>query len=182
MNRDGHYMQTYTGKLYWPTDPSPDDVCIEDIAHHLSMLCRYTGATKYFYSVAEHSVLVSHMVSRENALAGLLHDATEAYLNDINRPLKYSPGMEGYRTIELLNWHVIARKFDLPVILPKEVHQADNDILFHEMKALMPPPPNRTDWGMGLVPPGHLQPNMIHGCDWSTAKHMFMKRYEELTS
>lgn len=76
-------MQTFSGALYWPMDPRPEDVNILDIAHSLSMQCRYTGHVSKFYSVAEHSVHVSNIVPKELAMCGLLHDATEAYLTAI---------------------------------------------------------------------------------------------------
>ncbi len=61
------WMQTCTGQKVDPFNPDPDTINIEDIAHHLSMLCRFTGAVKKFYSVAEHSWLLSRFVSPENA-------------------------------------------------------------------------------------------------------------------
>lgn len=94
-------VRTYTGKYVDPLDLNFDDVCIEDIAHHLSNICRFTGAGP-FYSVAQHSVQVSWLCrgSRQFALAGLLHDAAEAYLNDLASPVKHAAGMEAYRDAE----------------------------------------------------------------------------------
>src|SRR5258708_302056 len=89
-DRRGNWMQTYTGRAYWPADPRAEDVCIEDIAHALSLLCRYTGHCKRFYSVAEHSILISQVVPPEYAFFGLMHDAQEAYINDLARPIKPS--------------------------------------------------------------------------------------------
>jgi hypothetical protein len=88
-DRKGSWQQTFTGRQFWPCDPRPEDVCLEDIAHHLALMCRFGGACRVFYSVAEHSVRVAELVwdrtngDREAALAGLLHDASEAYLVDI---------------------------------------------------------------------------------------------------
>lgn len=181
MKRLGNWMQTYTGRVYWPVDPRADEVFIEDIAHHLALLCRYTGACSRFYSIAEHSVIVSRMVPRQHALAGLLHDAPEAYLNDLNRPLKRSPGLEEYRRIEVLNWWAVAARFDLDIELPHEVEQADNEILFHEQAVLMPPAPEGLDWGMGLPRPAVLRPSLLHCWDWIQAEREFLHRYKELT-
>lgn len=86
-------MQTYTGRRFWPFDPRPDEVSILDVAHHLSMDCRFGGAVLRFYSVAQHSVLVSRLVEAYDPALGphaLLHDAHEAYHRDRTRPAKRS--------------------------------------------------------------------------------------------
>lgn len=92
-----YWIQTYTGKMFRFLNPTEDSIDIFDIAHHLSMLCRFSGAVEKFYSVAEHSVRVSDVAlassipastAKENAMCGLLHDAAEAYVNDLTRPLK----------------------------------------------------------------------------------------------
>ena len=82
------YIRTFTGIKFAPLSPRLEDIDIRDIAHALSNLCRFTGHTPVFYSVAEHSVLVSKLVEPEYALGALLHDASEAYLNDIAGPIK----------------------------------------------------------------------------------------------
>jgi 5'-nucleotidase len=179
-SRAGHWMQTYLGGAYWPCDPRPEEVHIVDIAHHLSMLCRYTGACKGFYSVAEHSILVSYRVPQEHALTGLLHDATEAYVADVNRPVKHGPGMKGYRAIEMLNWLAIAEKFGLPKKMPAAVERVDNEMLFHEQAALMQPAPEGMDWGMGLPQPAEVRPDLISCLPWWLAKQVFLRRYIEL--
>jgi hypothetical protein len=177
--RAGHWMQTYTGRAYWPCEPRVEDVCIEDIAHHLSMICRYTGACSRFYSVAEHSVIVSLMVPPQDALCGLLHDATEAYISDVNRPVKRGPGMEGYRAIEKLNWAVIADHFGLPYEMPHSVEQADAEMLYHEQAALLGPSPRR-DWGMGQPKPAAVRADLVKGWTPMEAKAVFLSRFEEL--
>ena len=78
--RRGGWIQTYTGRQFWPLDPRIEDIDIHDIAHALSHQCRYSGHCLRFYSVAEHSVLLSHHVAGEHMLWALLHDAWEAYL------------------------------------------------------------------------------------------------------
>ena len=79
---------TFTGKIIDPINPDPEDIDIRDIAHSLSQQCRFTGHTSEFYSVAEHSVLVSEAVPARDAALGLMHDATEAYLADLAKPIK----------------------------------------------------------------------------------------------
>jgi len=181
MTRRGNWIQTYTGRAYWPESPLAQDVFIEDIAHHLALLCRYTGACSRFYSVAEHSVLVSLLVDKKHALTGLLHDATEAYINDISRPVKRAAGMEGYRQLEALNWSAIALRFGLPIDIPDEVHCADEFALFHERAALLPPSPDYLEWGAGLRCPAIVRPELVSGWCWEEAEEVFLRRYQELT-
>src|SRR5690554_7094997 len=95
------FIQTYTGRRFYPLDPNPADVCIEDIAHALSRITRFNAhINAEWYSVAEHSVHVSRIVPPEYALAGLLHDASEAYIADVSRPVKHTDMMAGYRLNE----------------------------------------------------------------------------------
>jgi len=82
------WIQTISGRKFPLAEPDPNQIDIEDIAHALSMLCRFNGHCTQFYSVAEHSMHVSHEISNDLALAGLLHDAAEAYLGDVPSPLK----------------------------------------------------------------------------------------------
>src|SRR5262245_27549306 len=109
--RIGDWMQTISGRKFWPLDPRPEEVCIEDIGHALSLVCRFGGHCHTFYSVAEHSVRVSLLAEdmakssahwtdeniRMIALSGLLHDAAEAYIGDMVRPLKRQPQMVSFR-------------------------------------------------------------------------------------
>jgi hypothetical protein len=94
----GGWMQTFTGRQFFPMDPRPEEVDPTDIAHALSLLCRYNGHVDRFYSVAEHCVHLSYVVPPEHALWALLHDATEAYVGDMISPLKIH--MPGYRAAE----------------------------------------------------------------------------------
>ena len=175
--RIGNCMQTFTGRAYWPADPRAEDVSIEDIAHHLSMLCRYTGAVEQFYSVAEHSVHVSRMVPEVDALQGLLHDATEAYVNDLARPVKRM--LPEYNRIEDLNRIAIADAFGLEWAIPKSVHAADDSILLVEKAALMKESP--LPWGEGLPVLPRDQWPQIHGMLPYMAEAHFLRRFHELT-
>lgn len=137
--RRDDWMQTYTGRPFWPLDPRVEDIDIEDIAHALAMICRYGGHTRRFYSVAEHCVLMSYAVAPEHALWAMLHDATEAYVGDMIRPLKYS--MPAYREVEDRLMTVICERFGLDLVCPAEVKAADTRILNDERAALLGPPP-----------------------------------------
>ena len=89
--RESTWVMTYTGKRFYPFNPNPDDICIEDIAYSLSNMCRFLGHCSPRYSVAQHSVEVAVRVWREDpsqTLAGLLHDAAEAYFGDYAGPCK----------------------------------------------------------------------------------------------
>jgi hypothetical protein len=87
MSRYGNWMQTYTGRKFYPLDPRPEDIDIMDIAHCLARMCRYSGHTKKFYSVAEHSVLMAEAFPQYAAIA-ILHDAAEAFFGDLPKPIK----------------------------------------------------------------------------------------------
>lgn len=98
-------IRTFTGLYVNPLQLRPVDIRIEDIAHHLANICRYTGACPKFYSVAQHSVCVSSLMfekygTAEAAMAGRLHDAAETYFNDIASPVKRDPRMKWYRDLE----------------------------------------------------------------------------------
>lgn len=126
-------VRTFTGKKFFIFDPRPEDVCAADIAHALSMQCRYNGHTEQFYSVAQHCVLMSHAVSLEYQLEALLHDAAEAYIGDIVRPLKHSSSMTAYCNIDENITSVIYQKYGLPPYQRShEVKQADSRILADE--------------------------------------------------
>lgn len=171
--RKGDWMQTWSGKQFWPLDPHPDDIDIKDIAHSLAYSCRYNGHTLRYYSVAEHCTHVSHLVSREQALAGLLHDAAEAYIADIPRPLK--PYLSNYAEIERRLEECIAEKFGLEYPWHSEVKEADNRILADEQKRVMAPPP--ADWRLPLPPSGIFIP--CFEPKW--AERFFLERFWSLT-
>lgn len=134
--RQGDWMQLYSGHQFWPLDPRASEIHITDIAHALSMQCRYAGHCKRFYSVAEHSVHLSRVVSTENALWALLHDASEAYLVDVPRPVK--PYLTGYKAAEAKVMAAVCERFGLPPEMPAEVHEADGQIIADERANMAP--------------------------------------------
>ncbi len=134
-NREGDWIATYSGKQFWPLDPSPQDISIQDIAHALSIISRFTGHCLRPYSVAQHSVLVAHAVPREIALEGLMHDSAEAYLSDVSRPLKkYLPE---YQRIETTVEKVIANKFGLDYPWHSEIKKADFIVFKTEAQSVL---------------------------------------------
>lgn len=127
------WMQTHSGKQFWPGDPRASDVDIGDIAHALSQICRFNGHSKLFYSVAEHSVNVCALVDDPALkLHALLHDAHEAYLGDLISPIKRLVEMRAYKGIEKKCWAAVAERFDLSTVWPPEVKRADLQMLANE--------------------------------------------------
>lgn len=179
--RNGDWMQTYTGRQFWPLDPRPEDVHIEDIAHALAMLCRFGGHATAFYSVAQHSVLVSRIVSQEYALVGLLHDAAEAYIGDMIRPLKHGTKMYEYRRAEERVSGAIAERYDLPwdglgMILGAAVTAADNVALATEARDVMGGQ-RAAPWGLRESP----LHERIRPYGPETAERAFLARFKQLT-
>tara|TARA_Y100000296_G_scaffold80472_1_gene106049 strand:- start:298 stop:885 length:588 start_codon:yes stop_codon:yes gene_type:complete len=137
------FITTFTGRRFYFLDPKPDMVCIEDIAQALSNTCRFTGHVREFYSVAEHSVRVAQQVPAKFVVPALLHDAAEAYLVDLPRPLKQfvhvfvGDSLVPYNVLESATLHVIAQAFDFTWKEHAEVKEADNRMLASEYRALM---------------------------------------------
>lgn len=183
------YIETYTGKCI----PVPFDTDInvfrdrnlfdvQDIAHSLSMLCRYNGHCNYFYSVAEHSVRCSYSVPEEYAFEALMHDATEAYVTDVVSPLK--PFLEGYKEMEN-NLHArLASVFGLPDIIHEKVHEVDLAMCGFEAQHLMTT--GGEHWGLPTeidtsLYPAWLNKECVDGMQPSHAKMRFLQRYQQLT-
>lgn len=137
--RFGDWMQTHSGKQFWPLDPRPDEIDINDVANALSKLCRYGGHCLRFYSVAEHCVHVANAASPELALTALLHDASEAYLSDVIRPIK--PFLKEYLEIEARLERAISDRFNTPCPMLDEIKKIDNAMLWTEMLQNMADPP-----------------------------------------
>ena len=176
--RKGDWIQTFTGVQFWPLDPRPEEIFIIDIAHALSNICRFGGHSRCFYSVAEHSVIVSEHVSQENKLAALLHDATEAYLGDMVRPLKRN--MSEYRVAEYRLHIMICERFGLPVILADEIKLTDNKLLLNEKNELMGLEP--APWGLAQIGASEPLDNVdIMGWHPLYAKELFLLAYERLS-
>ena len=134
------WIQTYSGGVFHILDPQQEEILITDIGHALGMLCRFTGHVRRFYSVAEHSVLGSKLVPQKDALWFLLHDASEAYLNDINRPLKHFTGVgPSYLPVESVVMKAICKKFRLLEEEPASIKKIDNAMLFAEKEQLLVP-------------------------------------------
>ncbi len=202
-NGRGYNMMTATGKPYWPMDPRPEDVRIEDIARHLSRICRFNGALKegdgfwqtwrflwFFrrrtyvgnkfeiYSVAQHAVLVcDHVEDPELKLSALLHDSSEAYCHDIIKPIKPSLG-PAYAQLEHKNADTICDRFGLKrgAFEHDLIKAADYRAVLTERRDLLEPDSD-VDWG---TPDADPWPEKIVPLLPSAAYRLFMDRFNEL--
>ena len=172
--RSGSWILTRSGRHPDFLDPHPGEIEIFDIAVALSRECRFSGQTRRAYSVAQHSVLASRIVPEAFAREALLHDATEAYLRDLSRPLKHL--VPEYLRIERRLDRVIRQKFGLPAEKSDPVDLADRILLATEKRDLMPE--DSCDWPIleGVEP----LPDRIDPCSSVRARTMFLRRFEEL--
>lgn len=171
-DRKGDWLQTYMGHMIWPADPRVGDFDIYDIAHHTSHLCRFVGACRNYYSVAEHSVWVSYECAPEDALEGLLHDASEAYLGDMVTSVKRL--IPEYKALEKKMEAVIAEQFGIRYPWPASVQRADLAVLMAEARDNMGRPPKA--WSIEIPP----MTRQIECWGPEEARSRFLMRFDEL--
>lgn len=175
--------ETFTGKEVDFLKPSPADIDIVDVAHALSLVCRFAGHARVFYSVAEHSVRVATLVQsgRRPALAlhALLHDAHEAYVQDVTTPLKNLLG-HPYEEVAGRIDDCIVAAFDLDALTDvsrRIVSAADYQMLSIEADSLMHSRGERWDWPGG-------RPDVLYKIhspwDSLTAKRRFLSMFHKL--
>ena len=169
------YIETYTGKKITFLNPHPNMISIVDIAHSLSMQCRYTGHCKNFYSIAEHSLLVASLCHEENMLHALLHDASEAYLTDVATPIKEH--LHNYREMECRLMEVIFESFGMSPVLPHEVKEKDKLAFKIEASKLLQS--GGKDWinGDELKPYKHIS---LCSLSPPKVKEMFINEFDRL--
>ncbi len=163
------------GQFFDLLAPEKSEYSIDVIATALANLCRYTGHVTRFYSVAEHSVLVSKICPPLYALEGLLHDASEAFVGDVSSPLKKL--LPAYQQIEDNIQEDIAKRFNLVYPFPECIHRADKQLYWSERKAVAP----AVDllWNKEFRASRKVEPQ---GWTPAKAKKEFLKRYKELTT
>lgn len=134
------FIPTVSGRLLDPMTPDPASITIEDIAHGLAQVCRFSGQTRTHWSVAQHSICVASLVSPALARHALLHDAAEAYLQDIPAPIK--PLIPQYASIESSMMQAIYEAFGLRPLRAHEkqaIKHADRQTCHAELLHLFPP-------------------------------------------
>jgi hypothetical protein len=170
----GPRLRLNSGAWFDLLAPETSDFTIEDIAHGLAHTCRYAGQSTGFYSVAEHSLLVSAK-AEGHALEGLMHDAAEAFLGDVTRPLKQL--LPDYRRIEKSVDIAICARFGIPSGTPR-VKKADLEVLAAEQDQLMPE--GTSDWVTDTeIEPAQI---LIECLPPAVAKARFLQRYHELVA
>lgn len=183
------WINTRSGVAFRPLDARAEDVKTSDIAFALSNLCRYAGHVE-FYSVAEHSVIVSRIVtalggSLLDRRAALMHDATEAYLVDLPRPIKHAPELAPYRAAEARLGAVIAARYGLKTLEPPIVQQVDGEMITLESERLIVN--MHPDWTF-RVPAGPVSREAFRdftsmytlGCSPELARRLFLAEFERL--
>lgn len=168
---------TQSGHYFDFIKPHTSKICVKDIAHALSNICRFNGHTRTFYSVAQHSVLVSKVLALVDPSAqmhGLMHDSAEAFIGDVARPLKQL--LPDYKAIEERVELAIFPILGIPYPLPKTVKIADLILLATEQRDLMPK--HDDEWALtkGIKPLAERIVPMTS----EQAFNAFMRRYEEL--
>lgn len=171
---DNKWIQTFTGRRFWPLNPKPEHVFIEDIAHQISQKVRYTGACEWLYSVGQHSILMAREAPQHMKLRALMHDASEAYLPDVARPIK--DDLPGFREIENRVLNAIFRRFDIPNDPGGIVKTLDNRILVDEKMQVM------KDTGLNWVQILGCEPLGVAIKRWEPeyTERLFLKMFYEL--
>ncbi len=172
-------VRTYSGRLFNCTDVDPSKFDIVDIAHSLSMQCRFNGATRKFFSVAEHCVVGSHLVEPACALGYLLHDGSEGYISDIIHPLKVE--LPEYLELEDHLQGELERHFGIDKLNAQQrahIHACDKWSARREGEALIHDYTER--YPVPIFQPRHHFDYAACGLAWQDAKVAFLRRYAEL--
>lgn len=168
-------ITTWSGQWFDIMRPEAYEFDIEEIAHALSNLCRYTGHTNGFYSVAEHSVHVARIVPSGLRLCGLLHDAGEAYIGDVASPLKAL--LPRYKEIEEGVERAIANYYNIPFPFPPEIKEADQRMYWQERQGVANNGVRDRLWHQGRRA---TRSTRATGLPPHRAKQMFLREYRKI--
>lgn len=172
------FIATYTGKKFFLLEPRIEDIDVIDIAHSLAMQCRWTGHCRHHYSIAQHAYYCSLIGPEEEAFQRLHHDDSEAYIADMNRPLKhYTEAGAAYKKVEKPLQDLIYDAMGLSRIEHESVHLADHAMLYAEKSQIMGYLFDEAEkWT-----PDEAQANIkIEQWTPEYAEHMYLKRHWEL--
>lgn len=174
-----YWTQSASGEVFRLGDLENNVYLIEDIATSLAKQCRYNGNCRHFYSVAQHCVLASRMAPPEHKLAALMHDASEAYIGDITRPVKKA--LTGLEATEDRLHAVIFSRFGLAFPMAPEIDVIDRRMLRTEMALLMPHC-DPVAWGYEDVEPYEgILTSPASLWTWEQAEYSFIQAFEKLT-
>lgn len=173
MNKEDSWIRTYSGGKVYFFEPEKSDIDLIDIYHSLSLLCRFNGACKVPYNVADHSILVADNVYKETcdkslALQGLCHDFSEAFISDIPSPFKKQ--FEGFKEVEIRMEEWLSKRFGFQFPFDPIIKHHDLRALSTEMRDLML-----------IVDNQHLPepyPEKIIPLDWQQSKIFFAQRFQ----
>jgi hypothetical protein len=168
------WIQTFTGRRFDVFAPNPDHIHLLDIATALAHTCRFSGHVPYHYSVGQHSLLMSRVVPPAVALEALLHDAAEAYLGDVPRPIRQ--GLQDYNAVMGLVETAVAQRFGLVYPWPDAIHEADMRMVITEAHAFNK---DTTGWGIDAAPYGDVVVAPMYPKD---VMELFIDRFLELES
>jgi len=171
-------LQTAHGGFFDLDRPSRSRFTIEEVAHQLSMICRFGGACAFHYSVAQHSVLVASLLPPELQYEGLMHDAHEAFVGDMTNPAK--PMLPDYRKLERSVEQEMRRRFGLPSIKNPEVKRMDLVAMATERAQLMAPTPSDSPHDWACIRDVAPAPVKIMPCSPEVAARRFLVMYREL--
>lgn len=175
------WIMTQSGRMFFFENPHPRSIVIEDIAASLSKICRFTGHTRCHYSVAEHSIRVSWLAEKKYGRAfakeGLLHDSGEAYVSDLNGPLKRLIG-DGYKKWEEIAETAVGKVFGFTTPKTKEVKDCDGVLYLTEKRDLFPP----FNLPFTSYPDKEPLPDPIIPMSSELARLLFLHRFEEVKS
>jgi hypothetical protein len=179
--KKGSWLQTITGKRVSVLAPQPEEIFIEDIIPSISKQCRFNGHCNVFYSVAQHCVLgaqfaLHHWKSKDVAKEFLLHDATEAYMGDLIRPVKVM--LPEFGVVEAGFWKAISSKFGLPFEHTEKCQLLDNIMVTWEKRDLLP----QSEVWPNLPDITEYNLSVIDGWSWEDSMYNYELMYGRLFS